>query len=491
MSPSSKPDTAPTTRPSRISGLADELIIFIFQDQDLSADDLLSIAETCRRFHYIALEALFARYKVNLMSSRISLTSTNWSIKALPGLAISLSAVNRQIPSISCDLTTRYDSPSAMISETRALRRFFSKISAVSEVSLNLLNPLIPLWEECVIDLLDMIVLKGCTTLVVANFQTSSHRGDSQPRVQLPHSRRLPDRLKRILFPTHVARQLSLRACRIQVLPRFLQPYFAQLLNGSMITDLSFKYVYNGDEWASFIRYIEMPNLTHLTIFQCSLPHAALARFFKQHRTITYLDFQRNILPISPPALPAGLLPNLNTLRTMPEYLELDLPPLNTFRFLTTIFLPLGGGHSELPRAGVSRALESISQCTNDITLLLNIVLSTGLEAWLAAASPDDSVETSLMCVKALELDTTIRDGLSAGALALLPQWLALFPALDRVSVTAACLPASAERAPSAEALVRDIKMHCPRLSTVMPLSSYSFESGVPRLIINRKSTIQ
>jgi hypothetical protein len=415
-----------------------ELLILIFQEAP--CNDLVSLAAVSHRLHDLALEVLFKRHNIDTTSKDISLGLKHNTIGGLPGLAIALSVANASLTHLHCDLTTKFDSPTTMIREARELTRFVSKLAGVQQVSLQLMHPLISEWEEVLLELLDTILLKSCTSLSVKNLESSTYSGGERseppfPPLAWPASAVLA--CFRYFFekPRPISR---LTSCNIQTLPRFLIPFYENALNTSSITSLSFKHIFNAKEWAAFSEKIYLPNLEHLAITHGALNTQSLETFLIRHSSIVSLDLRHNsLMPLHPPRLPRGILPRLAKLQTSPDYLTRYFPDMGTFPAMVSIISSIGNRHH---RTGDFMAC--IGTCRNGITLSLTIGYRISLEPWLREEISRWSMEPTgnLHCVKALELDNgPHQPGFGDTTLALIAQWLALFPAVEHITIHRRC----------------------------------------------------
>ncbi|RDB25164.1 hypothetical protein Hypma_007983 [Hypsizygus marmoreus] len=454
--------SASSTLQDALIKLPDELILCILQN--LHHDDLITLAAVSRHLHYIALEVLLRRFNVDLDSPSIFLRGNDNSITALPALAIALPAIGTSPARLSCDLTTKFDSPSIMIQEARALTRYVYKMDSVEEVALQLMHPPFVHWEEVVLNLMNVILSKSCRSLSIKSLESSSWTVSSgSPTIKRPTG------LSKILRSNRLfAKRKSypfLKVCHIQTLPRFLHPFYEQTLNASAITELSFKYIFNAKEWETFSGRITIPSLSHLSISHCALLASSFQQFVTRHPSITFLDFHHNMMmPVHPPRLPAGILPQLAQLQTSSEYITHYLPPMVSLAELSSIHITVGDKFHAFSR--LDTALEHIASCAVDVKLCLEFGNIAGLEAWLkskAAQTGMQKVESTLCCVKTLELDTLLPTGFSSHALAFIPQWLRLFPVLEHVSMTGRCI---LDPAASIPRIVRSIETTCPNVKS-------------------------
>lgn len=439
----SDPNTTTRLRETiQLSHLPNELLIHVFQD--LPRNELVSLAAVSHRLHALALEVLFKRHSIDITSKDISLGPKKNTIDGLPGLGIALSVVNTSLRYLHCDLTTKFDSPNSMVCEARELARFISKLAEVQQVSLQLMHPPIPEWEDAVLELFDTILLKSCTSLSVKNLESSTYAG-SEPSSTLPP----------LTWPASVALAgfryffeppkptPRLITCSIQALPRFLRPFYERALNESSITSLSFKNIFNAQEWAAFSAKLDLPNLEHLSITHSALLTQPLETFLIRHSSINSLDFRHNSLmpphdAPHPPRLPKRILPQLAKLQTSPDYLTRYFPDTGTFPAMASIVTTIGNKTHHFSR--MDDLFSCIGTCRSDITLSLTIGHSTGLEVWLRGKESQVRIESSLYCVKALELDNWPRQGgFGDYTLTLIAQWLALFPAVEHISIHRRC----------------------------------------------------
>ncbi|KAF9460720.1 hypothetical protein BDZ94DRAFT_1323853 [Collybia nuda] len=333
-----------------------------------------------------------------------------------------------------------------MVCEVRDLGRFVSKLSEVQQVSLRLMHPLIPEWESAVLGLLDTILLKSCTSLSVKNLESSTYAG-SKPSLQLPP----------LTWPASMVfaayryffekprRAPHLTTCNIQALPRFLLPFYEHALNASSITSLSFKHIFNAQKWAVFSERLYLPKLEHLSITHCAILAQPLETFFLRHSSISSLDLRHNsLMPLHPTRLAKGILPRLAKLQTSPDYITRYFPVTGTFPMMASISTTIGHKTHHFDR--VNDLLGCIRTCRSDLTLTLTFGYSAGLETWLRGEEPQMRVEPTLHCVKALELDSwPNQGGFKESTLILIARWLALFPAVERISIHRRCFLDSTE----------------------------------------------
>ncbi|TFK45095.1 hypothetical protein BDQ12DRAFT_731053 [Crucibulum laeve] len=461
-----------------LSEFPDELLLVILHDVE-SETDVVALATTCRRFHYLSLEFFLDQCNVSIPSGEISLNSAE-SIRTLSMLANSLLAVNATLQHLSCDLTVNFKTPIQVILDTQNLSRFISKLYSVRHVSLEMMASSMIEREGAIIDLLKLIMQKSCIALHVKALQRSTFSLGSSSRplrrtslISTLTSGSLFDRSRRKQFEVPITK---LEVLHIQTPPPFLQSFYPRILAASpQIRELSFKYIFSPENWETLVGDIRLPNLKTLLISHCNLPPDTLLDFLSSHPSITFLEFHHNMIsPIHPPRMPPGILPRLERLKSSPEYITYYLPDLSTFHALHSIEISAGNRLYGFRRT--DDAFRCIATCANDISLSLEFEANSSvLTTWLNGGGLNLRPECHLRCVKSLNLDNRLRSHFNDDALARFPDWLAEFPALEHVSFSAKCLPDSLKMKENNH-LVEAIRRLCPTMRTFQFRSETGWE---------------
>ncbi|KAJ3563493.1 hypothetical protein NP233_g8907 [Leucocoprinus birnbaumii] len=412
-------------------------------------DDLHLLAQVSRDLNFLVVEELCSIYGLDPRSGTLTLDARTF--RTISTLAISVALFGASLQLLNCDLTNAQELPELM-KQTRSLRNFISSLQSVQWSTLYFPSNGAKEWEEAMASVCNTLADKRCAGLHIKTLARST-----TPPVR---TNKLATLIQKLSLPvvgkkrtSRVARPSNhLESCHLQTLPTFLQPLLAYRLNTSHLTTLTFRYIYNFSEWDDFITTLYLPLLKNFTVSHCIIPGQAFSDFLNRHPKIASLDFHHNTyLRHNPPALPSGILPRLQRLRTSSEYLVRYFPPLESFTSLATIILPAGDMVRDSHRAVL--ALQALIPCTNDITLCLEFTYVHCLDNWLRdtlirsqqPASANHLGETDptrrLRCVKALELDSKLIAYSSDGVVQLLVRWLCMFPELTKVFITRPCLP--------------------------------------------------
>ncbi len=416
-------------------------------------EDLHVLAKASRDFNFLAVEKIRSKY--NFYPRDDVLILDNHTMSILPTLAISLSMFGARLHYLKCDLTNTR-SGQEMLEQTTSLLNFISILSSVYGASFYFFNTGAKEWEDTMTMVLNSLADKSCSNVHIKSLTRSATLTSRNSKLTaLLQKFSLPSVVKKrknskAAWPDNTSNEIE--TCYLQTLPTFVQPLFLYRLNtSSRLTTLTFRYIYNYQEWDEFILHLNLPHLTTLTVSHCIITGDAFTTFLIRHPTITSLDFHHNtFLRNNPLTLPAGILPRLNSLRMSSVYLARYFPSLATFPQLTTVILPAGDMTRDSTGAAV--ALQALVPCANDITLCLEFTYVQSLGNWLRdslmRAEDAGSIilgnsepTRQLHCVKALKLDSRLIAYSTDSVVDLLARWLCLFPALDWVYITRPCLP--------------------------------------------------
>ncbi|KAJ3502473.1 hypothetical protein NLJ89_g8872 [Agrocybe chaxingu] len=229
----------------------------------------------------------------------------------------------------------------------------------------------------------------------------------------------------------------------------------------------------------SFLRSLRLPALLDLTLVKnsrdsddCRLAFVDLSFFLSRHASIARLKLG-GAAPAKTSTEPPKL-PHLIAVAAQASYLtwilgardQESFPRLQRVGSLGTSFFHHYNEAANYPP--FDEVFESIRPLRNPITLTLKLE-NYRLEEWFlshCSAGQADSVISSLACVSCLEFVASYTTHLTADILAILPEWLALFPKLVDVQFTF-FLPDDQERLCDPK-ILRRIARSCPNILSIV-----------------------
>jgi len=252
-----------------------------------------------------------------------------------------------------------------------------------------------------------------------------------------------------------------------------LQNWTVNALNMSPITHLSLRYLdMSPASWAKILARISIPTLFNLTIRVKGLAFADFSRFISRHPRIAILDFEHLSSGFQTDHLESTTMPNLSIVITYAGTLAHILQSKYAFPslgFISISALINQDKSQPLEFALLDHDLATIvrRRKTKEIPLLLQLSGLSGSMDWLRVYGVKrgrNRVERSLYCVTTLILSTKWCFACSNTTLSLLPHWLALFPALQRVTFLDHCTQIKQD---DKLAFIRSIAMVCPGVRTI------------------------
>ncbi|KAF8911657.1 hypothetical protein CPB84DRAFT_1958036 [Gymnopilus junonius] len=429
-----------------LRGLPTELLIFIV-DQVEADDDLLSLAETCRKFHDLSLKNYFDRNEFDPASRSVVLTPYEGSLRNLAGLALSLDVIGTSIDHLSYDFGYLSNSDQ-LIKEVRLLTKYVDKLSSLNQATLRIASyynsSTSTKWKRSTIALLNSILKKSCADIHIRTSQLSTfYEGPKSLRIPKP-----ADWLKDY-WPIGVNPQNNgakhLKVCHIQTFPTFLRPFYYHALqfNSTVLTDLSFRNIFGGGtDWGAMMLTLVFPHLARLTIIYGVIPRDPFVKFLTKHQNIkefSYHHIRYDPRPKKPVRLEKSVFDSLQTLTTTPEHILNFLPPMAKLPALTTVIIKI----EELVTnfSPLEGALRCLASCLNKITLTLEVTRTgLGFRVWLDAIvrnglNSSTRPEPLLHCVETLIMDNAEWGFADELIVLRLPVWLRLFPQLRALTL--------------------------------------------------------
>lgn len=280
--------------------------------------------------------------------------------------------------------------------------------------------------------LLGALVGKACTSLTVRRWDL---RSASEATVST------------VIPPLTTLQSLDIASSALSYPP--IRNWIVQSVNGSnKIHSLSF-YKVQFDPWSAgeALSLLTLPSLAKLSITELpGLQWVDIAAFLVRHPKIMslFLKCDATIPPLAP-HLPEDALPSLSTLRSSPLYIQHFLRSPGSLSRLRHVevdsHLPQTSGNFAADFADVEDTLALLAYHESITSIGLPLLLNGSADAWLTSGSnPGEEgkrrdVERLITHVKTVKL-CPILTLTSATTFSLLPQWLALMPAVQHVDLT-------------------------------------------------------
>lgn len=405
--------------------------------------ELCSLSATSRRMNELIINLGLKRYGFHNPSKALLFSGQKWD--ALPLLRLAVSMKPTQL--LSCVFP---QGPQGNIFQTvTGIHRILANMPSVEKMIITFTEPGVsnqmrPVERtkafEAILNLFDTAMKKGCASLEVFH---DCYPVYNPPKVQ---SFRPLGQLSRTR-PPHSSEtkpsELKLRSFEIQS-RMLLRPPLADwthyILNTAPITSLILRKLdFQPDRWRSFLQNTTLSQLTHLAIDATGLDLGDLVRFLLRHPLLTSLEILDREYLWNPswarrPLLKAKL--SITHLQASPTTLYTLLYHQKLFENIATVT-----ASSRLPCTfvAVEALFLALSAYTNDISLTLTLSPSAeGLERWMRTIidqAPKSRIERKLTCVRTLRLDAELGACYTYHTIAMLPEWVALFPNVRTVEV--------------------------------------------------------
>jgi hypothetical protein len=209
---------------------------------------------------------------------------------------------------------------------------------------------------------------------------------------------------------------------------------------------------FNSDGWGALLQAIALPVLAELSLGSSTLLFTDLADFLSRHPKISLLDLSNGSLYQANeqgPPLPTNALRGLCGLRASVDYInrilqsekpdEVRFPELSVVHMEPIMRTPTFSAPdlvSQKPETGpTDRDFQALLSCGIKSPIHLSLtVLGHTFPKWIRLGDTvNQRIERQLYCVTSLELGTFRFHRFDTRTLALIPSWLALFPALSDV----------------------------------------------------------
>ncbi|PFH53764.1 hypothetical protein AMATHDRAFT_54261 [Amanita thiersii Skay4041] len=291
----------------------------------------------------------------------------------------------------------------------------------------------------------------------------------------------------------------TLRTFRLHSNLFFTHPFYSwmtNMLQTTPITSLSLQL--SGvmqEEWTALLEFLSLPTLTHVAFASSCIHLNDILRFVARHPSITNVDLHRHYQYSCERRLSKKLrvyLPELSSLGGTPENVRLFLTRSHHIPSLQHIALSLPV-HQRTFRPNDFESLNRVIACsikgTQLHTLSLEFLvpvfcdqlpncnnkrvydgsepptLSYGSLIQAVASSPQQYARSSFASLETLKFSADGNFAFAKWVLPALPRWLAMFPALRRVTLATNCLPSHVQ---SKEDVVRSIKAACRLVTDVV-----------------------
>ncbi|KAF8629440.1 hypothetical protein AX15_003485 [Amanita polypyramis BW_CC] len=501
---------APAAQSLNLLSLTTEVLLLVL-DKCLTVD-LLSISQTSRQLHYVAIPLYLSRFSIRNGLSAKEIHLEGRYMHALLGLQSSLI-----VPSLD-RLSVKFNDGIYFAQEVRRLLSFIRRSGRIREVTLHFgnidsrwVNGLIAVssvtWRSDLTKLLSMLVECKCEVLNLRQGYFLTYETlitTEQDPVVLPKRRaflggRIPamsslfsasstmtaKQAVRHQHPVLVELQdRSLRTFRLHSNLFFTHSFYSWMMDMFRKTPIrSLSLQASGvmdEEWTSFLQSLTVPTLTHVAFISSYIPFPDLLLFISRHPQLTNVDLHPHFR--YPPDKKLSKkwklsLPSLTSVGGNPENVRLFLnrlqpiPTLKHFSLSLPVHQrPFGLCDFEM----VDKMIMSGTKNYRPRILTLEFLVPVICDDLPNYTNDDSGANLTRTYTRSVGLFPTVEiirfssDGcftFSKWTLPLLPQWLASFPALKRVSLATNCLPqGGAER----KTTMKAIKESCPNVKDVV-----------------------
>ncbi|KAJ3517741.1 hypothetical protein NLJ89_g298 [Agrocybe chaxingu] len=459
--------------------------------QQLDNVSLIHFSLICKCTHQVGLHLFFSRNKIgNPTAGWVSVSSTA-PVETLWALRVSLFVQHLQ--GIYYSFRPHRD----IMQEVDELMCLLRRLSSVTSIHIHAVGSLFfnyrqeaQLGEKKLFEkwtsLLDLALQKGCARLQVhtGSLLTLRHGKNTgvSPLVSafelyIPyHAKGLRPSRRRKEEPTYRLQEVTLGSdMHLQgpFLPRTLSTLRR---SSSTLTRLSVDLnTVSTASWKFFLRSLLLQALLDLSLVKsshnsdnCRLEFVDLSFFLSRHPSIVYLELA-GAVPAKSSSKPPKL-PHLASVKAQVSYLTwiLGKRDQESFPRLHRVGTSLHNDNAaDYPP--FDKVFESIRLLRNPITLRLQLG-NYRLGEWFLShqrAGQTESVIPSLACVSCLDLVASYNTHLTADILAILPEWLGLFPKLVNVQFTSFSSDNDQDRL-SDPKVIRRIARSCPNILSIV-----------------------
>ncbi|KAJ7078066.1 hypothetical protein C8R44DRAFT_896049 [Mycena epipterygia] len=444
--------------------LPNEILLVVFSHLE-DPYPLFPLSTLCRRLHFLALPIYLSRVGVcdSSESCNISVDTEKFSV-SLSALqtALFLSAVQ--------NLCCTFSNLDSQHRDLGRLHRLCSILTSIESTNLQFSSSppndyteaIQETYYSSVVDVLNTVLEKSCTTLTVGDIATATSRIPKRARRNKPPY--VGALTSSIALSPAALRQKTLSTFRIHseiLLSPHCRAWTLDVLNSFPLTSISIDTPsISTDVWDALFSETEIPTLSELSLLNCRIKPSQMNLFLSRHPSVTSLHLHKVLVPSMGERLPPGYLPQLSVLSAAPAQAAYLLQAMEQTTALRTVRV-----ECHMLRLGLISADNSLRAIASRLALVaLSLVLPvpSKVAPYMPDLNLDFGEDSALRFVSKLEF--VFADGIvyNVSDYASVAKWVDPFPGLKSVELV------GLNGRHDGDMLLKEIRKRAPNVETVV-----------------------